>query len=505
MTLIGLDVGTTGCKAVAFDPEGTILASAAREYAIDIPKPGWAEQDAEKVWDLSRDTLEEVCHQLDARETAPVEALGLSVQGEAVIPVDARGDAIGPAILGMDTRTDEQNRQLREHLGARTLFDRTGMPVHTINTLPKLLWLRDNRPKIWRSADAFRLYEDFLIHKLTGSAAVSRCLASRTQMYDLHQEGWAEDILGYLGLDPMRLSTVALSGMAVERVGGTLATSLGLSTRPVVVTGGHDQACGSLGVGLVGSGLAMVSTGTAEVVEVALSSPDLTDPLYDGNISVYHHTVPGLYLAMTLNHSGGLILRWFRDVLAPDVKEQARRSGRDAYDMLLAGVSSNPTSLLVLPHFAGSGTPTFDPASKGAVLGLTFDTDRSALVKAMLEGLTFELRTNLDLLRRGGVEITELRAIGGGAKSERWLQLKADITGVPVVVPKVTEAAAWGAALLAGAGSGRFDDVASAASESVALTRRLDPDSARALQYAERFDLYQQLYPTVRDILHQLD
>ncbi len=504
MTLIGLDVGTTGCKVVAFNPEGAILALARREYSIDIPAPGWAEQDAEEVWILSREALGEVIGQLRARGAATVQALGLSVQGEAVIPVDVQGDAIYPAILGMDTRTGKQNEELREHFGARVLFGKTGMPIHTINTLPKLLWLRRHRPDVWDSADAFRLYEDFLIHKLTGSAAISRCLASRTQMYDLYENGWAEDILAFINLDPGRLSAVQASGTAIDHMDRELAASLGLPARPVIVTGGHDQACGALGVGLIGAGLAMVSTGTAEVVEVALSSPDLTDPLYEGNISVYHHTVPGLYLAMTLNHSGGLVLRWFRDTLAPDVKAEAARKCEDAYDMLLEDVSPDPTSLLVLPHFSGSGTPTLDSASKGAIVGLTFDTDRRALVKAMLEGLTFELRLNLDLLQEGGVEITELRAIGGGAKSESWLQLKADITGVPVVVPEVTEAAAWGAALLAGGGCGCFQDVTEAAFRSVSLTRRFDPDPARALCYAERFALYQQFYPAVRDIQRDL-
>jgi xylulokinase len=504
MTLIGLDVGTTGCKVVAFNRSGAILTSAMREYAINMPAPGWVEQDAEQVWHLSRDALGEVIGKLWASDAAPIEALGLSVQGEAVIPVDAQGDALYPAILGMDTRTDEENRQLREHFGARALFDRTGMPVHTINTLPKLLWLRGHEAEIWRAADGFRLYEDFLIHKLTGSAALSRCLASRTQMYDLHQNCWVPEVLAFLDLDPGRLSPVMPSGTVVDRIKNGLAASLGLSTRPVVVTGGHDQACGALGVGLVEAGLAMVSTGTAEVVEVALDSPDLTGPLYEGNISVYHHTVPGLYLAMTLNHSGGLILRWFRDVLAPDVKKEAARLGKDAYDLLLEGVSPDPTSLLVLPHFAGSGTPTFNPASKGAVLGLTFDTDRKALIKAILEGLTFELRVNLDLLKEGGVAITELRAIGGGAKSDLWLQLKADITGVPVVVPEVTEAAAWGAAVLAGAGAGYFQDTATAALESVMVTQRFDPDPVRALRYAERFALYRQLYPAVRGLQRQL-
>ncbi len=211
-----------------------------------------------------------------------------------------------------------------------------------------------------------------------------------------------------------------------------LAESLGFARPPLIVTGGHDQACGALGVGLTRPGLASVSTGTAEVMEVSLAEPTLNDTLYRGNISVYAHVVPGLYVAMTLNHSGGLMLRWFRDTLCQMEIAQAQAEGRDAYDLILQDAAPEPSPLLVLPHFAGSGTPTFDTASKGAILGLTFATSKTDLAKAILEGLTFELRVNFDLLRAGGVQIEELRAIGGGARSDLWVQLKADVLGVPV-------------------------------------------------------------------------
>jgi xylulokinase len=248
----------------------------------------------------------------------------------------------------------------------------------------------------------------------------------------------------------------------------------------------------------------MVSSGTAEVVEVALGSPKLNRVLYEGNISVYAHTVDGLYLSMTLNHSGGLLLRWFRDTLGQEEMRLAEQGGRDAYDLLLAACSPEPTSLLLLPHFAGSGTPTFDTASKGAILGMTFATSKTDLAKAVLEGLTFELRVNLDLLRDGGVSIDELRAIGGGARSDLWLQLKADITGTPVVVPRITEAAGWGAALLAGAGSGHFSSAAQAAEQMLRLERRFEPDPARAARYEERYGLYREVYPTLKDIHHRM-
>jgi xylulokinase len=271
-----------------------------------------------------------------------------------------------------------------------------------------------------------------------------------------------------------------------------------------VVTGGHDQACGALGVGLVRPGLAMDSTGTAEVVEVVLEAPVLNETLYRGDISVYAHTAPGLYLAMTLNHSGGLVLRWFRDTFGREEMREAQAIGRDAYELLLQGASPEPTSLLLLPDFAGSGTPAFDTASKGAILGLTFGTTKTEVAKAILEGLTFELRLNLDLLKEGGVRIDELRAIGGGARSELWLQLKADITGVPVVAPRITEAASWGAALLAGLGAGHFVSAAEVAEETVYLDRWFEPNPERAARYKERYALYREVYPALKGIHHRV-
>jgi xylulokinase len=239
-------------------------------------------------------------------------------------------------------------------------------------------------------------------------------------------------------------------------------------------------------------------------MEVSLAQPALNDTLYRGNLSVYAHTMPGLYVAMTLNHSGGLMLRWFRDTLSEHQVDHARRTGGDAYDLILQGASLDPSSLLVLPHFAGSGTPTFDTASKGAILGLTFGTTRTELAKAILEGLTFELRINFDLLRAGGVTIDELRAIGGGARSGLWVQLKTDILGVPVAVPRVTDAACWGAAVLAGVGAGCYADLSQAVESALHFERRYLPDPARHARYSERYALYRDLYAAVTPLNHRL-
>jgi xylulokinase len=502
MSLIGLDIGTTGCKAIVFSSEGKILGQGAREYSILTPHPNWAEQDAEQVWRLAWDALRQA---VATAGDDPPQALALSCQGEAVIPVDKNGSALRPAILGMDTRTDAENEWLAERFGAENLFNRTGMPMHTINTLPKLLWLQRNEPEIWKTAQQFLLYEDFFLRRMGGKAAISHCLASRTQMYDLATGDWANDILAGCDIEPERLAPLAPEGGgAVGTLQQDMAEGLGLSQEVLLVSGGHDQACAATGSGVVEAGLAMVSTGTAEVVEVAMDTPALDEALRKGNISVYRHVVPGLYLAMTLNHSGGLLLRWYRDTVCQWEREQARSSGQDAYDLILGDAPAGPTSLMVLPHFSGSGTPWLDTSSKGAILGLTFATTRPTLAKAVLEGLTFELRINLDLLREAGVMINELHAVGGGARSPLWLQLKADICQVPLRVPQVTEAACLGAALLAGLAAGVYPDIDTAVAQTVHLERHVEPHPNSVSAYNARYQLYRQVYPTLIDLQRQL-
>jgi xylulokinase len=503
VSLVGLDIGTTGCKAIVFDVQGRILGQAAREYAVLFPAPGHAEQDAERVWQLAWSALCEAVRAAPAAD--PPVALALSVQGEAIIPVDERGHAMRPALLGMDTRTGAENDWLVERFGAEALFERTGMPPHTINTLPKLLWLKRHEPDAWREAAQFLLYEDFVLSRLGGQPTISHCLASRTQMYDLARGEWADDLLEACGIDVTRLAPLAsIEGGVVGRLRAELGEALGLENEVLLVSGGHDQACAAAGSGVVRAGRAMVSTGTAEVVEVASDTPVLVDAVREGNISVYRHVVPGLYLAMTLNHSGGLLLRWFRDTLGRWEVEQAKQTGQDAYELILGQAPAGPTSLLVLPHFSGSGTPWLDTASKGAILGLTFATDLGEMAKAILEGLCFELRVNLDLLRWAGVEIAELHAVGGGAQSPLWLQLKADICQVPLRLPAVTDAACLGAALLAGVGAGVYADLWDAVARAVRLEGQIVPSAESVAAYEARYALYRQVYPAVRDLHRQM-
>ncbi len=502
MSLIGLDIGTTGCKAIVFAEDGTILAQAAREYGIATPRPGWAEQDAEEVWLLAWSALKEA---VAATADDPPTAMALSCQGEAVMPVDDAGRALRSVILGMDTRTTAENRWLADQFGADALFARTGMALHTINTLPKLLWLQRNEPGIWAAADQFLLYEDFFLRRLSGKAVISPCLASRTQMMDLAGGAWATDLLEACMIDTTRLAPIApLEGGVVGHLRPELVAELGIAGPVALAAGGHDQACAALGSGVISPGTAMVSTGTAEVIEVALEEAVLDPALRDGGISVYRHVVPGRFLAMTLNHSGGLLLRWFRDEFCEPQIASARETRQDVYELILTGAPEGPTELMVLPHFAGSGTPTLDTASRGAILGLTFATDRPTVAKAILEGLTFELRTNVDLLRRADIPLTSMHAVGGGARSSLWLQLKADICNVPLRVPAVTEAACLGAALLAGMGSGVYRDAADAVQRTVRWQTDIQPAADGMATYDARYALYASLYPLLCEVNHRL-
>jgi len=498
MSIIGLDIGTTGCKAIVFREDGEILGQAAREYAVQTPRPNWAEQDAEEVFRLAWDSL---CEAVAAAKDDPPVAMALSCQGEAVMPVDAKGAPLRAMILGMDTRTISENRWLAETFSEDALFDRTGMPNHTVNTLPKLLWLQRHEPDLWRAADQFLLYEDFFMRRFCGEAVISHCLASRTQMYDQRAGDWADDLLEICAIDRERLARLAPSdGGVVGVMRADLARELGLKGELPLVSGGHDQACAACGSGVIEPGQAMVSTGTAEVVEVVMEQPVLDATLRAGGISVYRHVAPGRYVAMTLNHSGGLVLRWFRDTIGKWEMEKALTTGQDTYELMLADAPAGPTPIFVLPHFSGSGTPTLDTDSKGAFLGITFATDRPTMAKATLEGLTYELRANIDMLRDAGVDIQELNAVGGGARSPLWLQLKADICRVSLRTPAVTEAACLGAALLAGTAIGFYPDLATAVAQTLHISQQFEPQPDSVVAYDERYQIYRQIHPALRNL-----
>ena len=502
MSLLGLDVGTTGCKAVAFDEQGGELARAYREYTLNHPQPGWVEIPVERLWRKVAEVLLDVNSRL-TRD--PVRALAVSCQGEAVATIDAHGKELYDFIITFDQRTQPQCEWWREKLGARELFRITGMPLHPMYSVNKIQWIKENRETVFDRAWKFLCVEDYILYRLTGETATDWSLAARTMAFDVVRRDWSDDILALAGISRDCLPKVHPSGTAVGVVTPDAAAETGLPLNAVVATGGHDQPCGALGAGIVSRGRAMNATGTSDVVCPAFDEPHLTDAMLASNYCCYPHTCAEQYCSIAFNLTGGLLLRWYRDTLCGEEVRVAAQSGRDPYDIILAGMAPDPVDTFFLPHFVGSGTPHLDPHSRGALLGLTLETTKPQVTRAVLDSVNYELKLNIDRMEEAGIEIAELRAIGGGAKSETWLQMKADVFNKPVVALKTQEAASWGAAMLAGHAIGLFPSVRDAAESLVKATRTWEPDPERSRVYAEKYQRYVGIYEMLKAFNQQLN
>lgn len=501
MHLIGLDVGTTGCKAIVFDPQGRIKGHGFREYGVVCDAPAKAEQDAEQVWSLTREVIREAVAKSGVKD---IKALSVSVQGDAVIPVDRDFRAMHPAILGMDYRSQRQAQECEQKFGGFEIFQRTGMRPHPINSLTKILLLRDLVPAVFERAWKFVTYADFILGKLGAEPVIDFTMASRTMAFDFAARQWSEDILAAVGFDAARLSKSIPSGTAVGRILAELARELGLPADLTLITGGHDQPCAAIGAGVVREGLGVVSTGTAEVLATAFNSPALTRSMFESFYPCYLHAEDGMFFTFALNHVGGILLKWYRDNFASAEVAEAMRRSCDPYHLIDAKMPVGPSPLMVVPHLNGTGTPWCDVQAKGAILGLTMASTRHDMAKAILEGLTFELLINLQTMQRCGIRVDELVAVGGGAKSALWLQIKADILGRPIRTLRCRESACLGAALLAGTATGVYSSLDEAVQQTVVRDREFVPEPAMAARYRERFATYEQLYPALRPVNSKL-
>ena len=496
MSFMGLDIGTTGCKAVAFDRQGHELAFAYREYQLLSPQEGWAELDSAHVCDCCFEVIGEVARQC---RSDPVRAMGISSQGEAITPVDANGTILSNAMVSSDARAAGIAKCWPERFGPQRLYQITGHTAHPMFTLFKLLWVREHQPEVWSAATAFHCFEDLLHLRLGLKPAISWPLAGRTMLFDVLEHRWDPTILAAARLDPARLARPVASGSVVGTIPRGVSDRLALSGDVAVVAGGHDQTCCALGVGATVPGKAMYATGTVECICPALGQPTFSPELQAGNLCTYDFTVPGLYTTVAFSLTGGNILKWFRDQFGQPEVRRAKEQGQDPYTLLIRSMSDRPTGLLVLPYFAPTGTPYFDTNTKGAVLGLRLTTSRQEFLRALLEGVALEMRLNVDILQRNGVEISEFVATGGGARSPEWTQLKADVLGKPLATATVAESGCFGAAMLAQSAVTGVS-VQELTKANVSTGDLIEPDAQRAAYYAERFSVYKHIYPSLRGL-----
>lgn len=506
MYIAGLDVGTIGCKFVIFTETGSIVSSAYREYPLIMPRPGWLELDPKVVWERIVGTIKEALA-LSRIDPDDLASLAVSAQGEAFMPLGKNGDILYNSIVTSDSRAQGQTEWLRKKFGAWDLFKLTGHVIFPVFTLNKILWMRENMPRIYEATWKFLLWEDYVNWRLSGRAATDHSLACRTLMYDIERGNWSEEILGACEVEIDSLSEIVQSGDVVGNVTRASSSETGLSQRTCVVAGGHDQACGSLGAGVIEPGPIYNVAGTVECCMPAVDDPILTRGMFDSGCASYPHVVPGKFLILAYNANAGLVLRWFRDNFAEGEREEARMRGISAYRLLDEAASKVPcgaSKLLFLPYFTGATTPNWNADARGVLFGLALHHGRPEVFRAMLEGLAYELRQNLERLKENGVGITELRSVGGGAKSPLWLQIKADVTGVRVAVPDVPEASSLGAALLAGTGVGIYPSIQDASRRVYRAGSSYEPDRSTRGMYDLNYGIYRSLYVSLAEAFRNL-
>ena len=470
--LVGLDVGTTGVKALALSPAGEVLARAEETYELSTPQPGWAEQDPEDWWRASERAL--------ARLGGDVTAIGLSGQMHGLVVLDDRDRVLRPAILWNDQRTEAECVEIEERVGLSRLIQLTGNRALTGFTAPKLLWLRHHEPDTYARIAHMLLPKDYVRLRLTGEHAIDVADASGTLLFDVARRRWSEEMLETLELDPAWLPRALES----PEISGTTAGGI------PVAAGAGDQAAAALGVGVDRPGPVSVVLGTSGVVFAAL--PEFAADRR-ARVHAFCHAVPGGWHAMGVMLSAAGSLRWLRDALG----------SRHGYEQMVAAAGEWPPGsegLTFLPYLSGERTPHADPHARAAFAGLTLRHDLGALVRAVLEGVAYGLRDSLELLRELGVDPRAGHASGGGARSELWLRILASVLGLPIRRTATDEGSAYGAALLAGVAAGVFRDVHEGVAACVRLRDPVEPDPRWIAAYDRGYRRFQLLYPALRPL-----
>ncbi|MBS7262674.1 MAG: carbohydrate kinase [Eubacteriales bacterium] len=486
MALAGVDIGTSGCKCTVMRLDGTEAAVCYREYEANRSL-GAHEIDAGVILENVRAVIDGCL----TRTTEPVTAVCVTSFGESCALLDEHDRVIRPVMLYTDPRGQEEADELGRVFGERSLFDETGHKPSPMYLLPKLLYLRRHEPENFARIRMILPVNAYVAYMLTREKepAVDYSLASRTMLLDVKAHDWSRRLLDYAGLRRDQLPSSVNAGTAV----GTL---IGRPEIKVVI-GCHDQVAAVIGADGMRAGTAVCGSGTVECVTPVFDRVPTAQAFFDGEYCAVP-AVNDLYVTYAFILSGGALLQWFRNELARDVRAAAAAEGRSAYEMLNAGIRPGPTGLFVLPHFAGSATPYGDSAAKGAIVGLTLGTDRIDIYKAIMEGISYEVKVNFECLAASGIRIGSMCATGGGSRSADWLQLKSDILGIPISTLNVSEAGTVGSVVLAGIATGELASTADAG-RIVRPVRTFEP-GPDAPRYAELYEKYKRIYPAVKEI-----
>ena len=495
--LLGLDVGTSGAKALLVNESGAVVAAVTTEYPMFTPQPLWAEQNPGDWWDAMVTSIRTVIERAGIN-SAEVAGIGLTGQMHGLVALDGAGDVLRPCIMWNDQRTAAQCRAITERVGAERVLQLTGNPVLPGFTAPKIVWVREHEPEVYARIAHILLPKDYARFRLSGAHATEVSDASGTSLLNVGERHWSSEMLEALEIPRSWMPECAESPVVTATVSSEAAAQTGLLEGTPIVGGGGDQAAGGVGTGVAREGVISVTLGTSGVV-FAASDAYRVEP--EGRLHAFCHAIPGKWHLMGVVLSAGGSLRWFRDALGEPEKGQALRAGRDPYDPLMelaAGAPAGCEGLVFLPYLTGERTPYPDPQARGVYCGISLRHDKAHMVRAVVEGVTYALRDSFELMRDLGLEIQQVRGSGGGARSALWRQILADVFGTELVTVNVTEGAAYGAALLAGVGAGIYPDVETACDQAVQVTDRVAPGPDVGA-YEDYYPIYRDLYPALKD------
>jgi xylulokinase len=485
---IGIDSSTTATKALLIDDKGTVVGIASSEYSYETPYPLWSEQDPNLWWDATVRSIRSLIANTGVSAES-IKGVGLTGQMHGLVLLDENGSVLRPAILWNDQRTGAECDEIRERVGKHKLIEITGNDALTGFTAPKILWVQNHEPEIWQRSRHILLPKDYVRYRLTGEYAMDKADGSGTILFDLKKRDWSEEVAGILEIPAAYLPPTFEGPQTTGTLSAQAASETGLKAGTPVMAGGGDQAAQAVGVGAVEPGVIALTVGTSGVV-FATTPSALVEP--EGRLHAFCHAVPGTWHFMGVMLSAAGSLQWYRDTLAPDT----------SFDALVHEAEDAPAGcegLQFLPYLSGERTPHPDPLARGAWVGLTTRHGRAHLTRAVLEGVAFGLKDSFTLIKNAGLgAVTQVRASGGGVKGALWRQIMASALEAELVTVNTTEGAAYGAALLAGVGSGVWPDVKSACREAVTITGTTAPDAAQQETYRRSYALYQQLYPALK-------
>jgi len=500
--LLGIDVGTTGIKALAVRPDGAIAAESFSGYEISSPQPKWAEQNPDDWWNAFQLAVRNL---LDSGlKSEEIAAIGLSGQMHTSVFLDAQKRVIRPAILWCDVRTTPQCRTINERCGFELLREEASNPALEGFTAPKVLWLREREPENFRRLRHLLIAKDYIRYKLTGELATDVSDAAGTLLFNVGARRWSDRILSALDIDPAILPPVVGSHEISGRITPEASELTGLKVGTPVVGGGADNACAAVGTGIIEEGIVQSSIGSSGVVLAALRTHRVDEQM---RLHCMNHAAPGMWYLMGVMLTAGLSLKWFKETMCQSEIKQARRKNVDVYDLLAemaASVAPGADGLIFLPYLNGERTPHADSNARAAFVGLNLRHTKAHMVRAVMEGVAFGLRDSFELAHELGVEVKEVILVGGGSKSPLWRQMQADVFGRPACTLNVKDAAPFGAALLAGVGSGIFRNCADAVKHTVKKADTLDPLPANVETYTRLHSIYCSLYPSNRNHFHTL-